>query len=151
MIIVGNEIKRAIMGQNVKSFLGTGWGFPPSFDKGSQTLRMVSDEEDISQSLYIILSTTTGERVMNPKFGCNLHQITFKNLDETTRQEIISIIQEAVLNYEPRVTLNEVEVDMKNALDGLVEVTLHYTIRTINVRTNIVYPFYLIEGTNVEL
>ncbi len=138
------------MSQDVKSFLGTGWSFPPSFDKGTNTLKLSSDEEDIAESLYIILSTTPGERVMNPNFGCNLHQITFKGLDGATKQEIIALVEEAVLNYEPRVTLESVEVDMQNALDGLVSVTLHYVIRSINVRTNIVYPFYLVEGTNVE-
>lgn len=138
------------MSKEVKSFLGTGWSFPPSFDKGVQALKMVSDEQDIAQSLFIILSTTPGERVMNPKFGCNLQAIVFKSLDETTKQEIITMVEDAVLNYEPRVTLEEVEVDMKNALDGLVNIILHYRIRTINVRTNIVYPFYLVEGTNVE-
>ena len=137
------------MSQEIKSFLGTGWSFPPTFDKGVHTLKMVSDEEDIAQSLFIILSTTPGERVMNPAFGCNLNQVTFKAMDETTRQEIILLIEEAVLNYEPRVTLESVEVKMENPNDGLVLVTLHYRVRTINVRTNIVYPFYLIEGTNV--
>jgi phage baseplate assembly protein W len=137
------------MSQEVKSFLGTGWSFPPTFDKGIHALKMVSDEEDIAQSLFIILSTTPGERVMNPEFGCNLSQIVFKALDETTRQEIISLVREAVLNYEPRISLEQVEVIYENPLEGLVHVVLHYRIRTINVRTNIVYPFYLIEGTNV--
>ena len=113
-------------------------------------MKMVSDEEDVAQSLYIILSTTPGERVMNPDFGCNLHSISFKSLDETTRQEIISMVEEAVLNYEPRITLESVDVDMANAIDGVVNITLNYRIRTINVRTNIVYPFYLVEGTNVQ-
>ena len=138
------------MGQEIKSFLGTGWSFPPTFDKRVQALMMVSDEQDITQSLYIILSTTPGERVMSPEFGCNLNQITFKTLNERTRQEITSLIEEAVLNYEPRITLEDVVVDMKDPLEGLVEVTLHYRIRTINIRTNIVYPFYLIEGTNIQ-
>lgn len=138
------------MSKEAKSFLGTGWSFPPAFDKGFQALKMVSDEEDVAQSLYIILSTTPGERVMNPDFGCNLHSISFKSLDETTRQEIISMVEEAVLNYEPRITLESVDVDMANAIDGVVNITLNYRIRTINVRTNIVYPFYLVEGTNVQ-
>lgn len=137
------------MSKEVKSFLGTGWSFPPKFDKGVQALQMVSDEEDVAQSLFIILSTTPGERVMSPRFGCNLRAIVFKSLDETTKQEIISMVELAVLNYEPRVTLEDVEVNMEEALDGLVHITLHYRIRTINIRTNIVYPFYLVEGTNV--
>ena len=138
------------MSNEVKSFLGTGWSFPPAFEKGSQALKMVSDEEDIAQSLFIILSTTPGERVMNPDFGCNLRSINFKGLDETTRQQIISLVEEAVLNYEPRVTLDAVDVDMADQINGIVNVTLHYVIRTINVRTNIVYPFYLVEGTNIQ-
>lgn len=134
----------------MKSFLGTGWSFPPTFDRETAELQMVSDEEDIRQSLWIILSTLPGERVMNPKFGCNLHSVTFGSIDETTKQEIILLVEDAVLNYEPRITLDAVEVDMSQAVDGLVHIQLHYIIRAINVRTNMVYPYYLIEGTNLD-
>lgn len=138
------------MNNEIKSFLGTGWSFPPAFDRGFQALKMVSDEEDIAQSLYIILSTTPGERVMNPEFGCNLRAISFRAMDETTRQDIVSLVENAVLNYEPRVTLELVDVDMSAVLEGVINITLYYRIRTINVRTNIVYPFYLVEGTNIQ-
>lgn len=134
----------------MKSFLGTGWSFPPTFDRETAELQMVSDEEDIRQSLWIILSTLPGERVMNPKFGCNLHQVTFKSIDETTKQEIILLVEDAILNYEPRITLDEVAVDMSQAVEGLVNIQLQYIIRAINVRTNMVYPYYLIEGTNLD-
>lgn len=134
---------------NDKSFLGTGWSFPPTFNSGQHTINMVSDEKDIAQSLFIILSTIPGERIMKPAFGCDLHSVTFQEMNNTTRQVIIDLITEAVLYYEPRVSLDMVDVEMDNAVEGLVNVTLNYTIRTINVRTNIVYPFYLVEGTNI--
>ena len=129
--------------------MGTGWNFPPLFDETYQTMVMVSDEEDIAQSLYIILSTMPGERVMRPDFGCNLQGLIFETLDKRTQRIIVDRISMAILNFEPRVTLDEVKVKMDKSIEGLVEVNLHYTIMKTNVRTNIVYPFYINEGTNL--
>ncbi|MEL7004372.1 MAG: GPW/gp25 family protein [Bacteroidota bacterium] len=131
-------------------FLGRGWGFPPEFDMRRSSSRMVAEEEDIKQSLFIILSTAPGERIMNPKFGCDLMITVFDSIDSLTINRIKDLVTYAVLNYEPRVTLHEVTVNVVNPLDGHVEVGLDYTIRKINVRTNIVFPFYLNEGTNVK-
>ncbi len=61
------------MEQRRKSFLGTGWAFPVTFDKKPEcAVRMVSEVEDIEQSLTLLLSTRPGERVMRPDYGCNL-------------------------------------------------------------------------------
>jgi len=56
----------------IKSFLGTGWSFPPEFDPVSGSVVLVSNEKDIGESLDILLSTSLGERVMQPRYGCNL-------------------------------------------------------------------------------
>ncbi|ELR71198.1 GPW/gp25 family protein [Fulvivirga imtechensis AK7] len=131
------------------SFLGRGWAFPPAFDTKSKRSMMVEEEEDIRQSLFIIISTIPGERIMNPKFGCDLTSSVFDNVDSLAVNRMKDLIRTAVLNYEPRITLHDVVVDTRDSFDGIVRITLDYTIRKINVRTNIVYPFYLKEGTNV--
>ncbi len=130
-----------------RSFLGTGWSFPPEFDRPSGTVKMVSEEDDIRESLWILLSTSAGERVMQPAYGCGLRSLIFENMSESTITEIKDVIERAVLFFEPRITLDSVEVDTAGIYDGLIKIKLDYTIRTTNSRSNMVYPFYFQEGT----
>ena len=134
-----------------KSFLGTGWGFPPTFNNKDGSVQMVSEEEDIKQSLKIILLTSYGERIMYPYFGSNLSEAVFDTMDSVTINTIKDNIQQAILEFEPRVSLNNVEVVIDDAYNGKLLITLDYTIRLINVRTNMVFPFYFMEGSNVSL
>ncbi|HEY6896882.1 MAG TPA: GPW/gp25 family protein [Rhodocyclaceae bacterium] len=134
-----------------KSFLGRGWAFPPRFDIPSGRTRMVAAEDDIEESLRILLSTSPGERVMRPQYGCNLRIHVFKGITETTMAAIRESIEKAVLHFEPRVTLEKIEIDAEDAYDGLLRINLIYTVRTTNTRSNLVYPFYFLEGTNAQL
>ena len=135
---------------NGKTFLGIGWSFPPSFDNRSGINKMVSDAEDIAQSLRLILLTAYGERIMRPEFGSNLFNTIFGSINSLTINKISRYINQSVLEFEPRVTLNNVEIDQDVVNDGKLNIKLDYTIRTINVRTNIVFPFYFKEGTNIS-
>ncbi len=136
---------------NNPAWLGRGWAFPPEFDRRNREVNMVTAEEDIAQSLEILLSTSPGERVMNPSYGCGLRAMVFENLSETTLTQIEDVIERAVLFFEPRIILDSVEVDVAEAYRGLMRLHLNYTIRSTNNRSNIVYPFYFQEGTNVSL
>ena len=127
---------------NNKSFLGTGWSFPPSFDYKNHRVGMSSNEVDIEESLFILLSTTPGERVMRPEFGCDLQSVVFRNINSETKAMVRDMIRGAILYFEPRITLDDVELIDTHAKEGFLNIILHYTIRTINVRSNIVYPFY---------
>lgn len=129
-------------------FLGQGWSFPPTFVRGSNTLELVKAEEDIKQSLHIILSTTLGERVMRSDFGANLFQQVFEPMDAAFQAYVQSIISDAITNYEPRVNFDSVDVFVENE-QGRIELTVNFTIISTNSRANIVYPYYLNEGTNV--
>lgn len=131
------------------TFLGTGWSFPPTFDKGSRSVRMVGEEEDIAQALKLILSTAYGERAMRPYFGSNVSMINFRSMDSNAINELRNYVEQSVLQFEPRVTLHEVDVDQEEVYDGILRIKLDYTVRKINVRTNIVFPYYFKEGTNV--
>lgn len=126
-------------------FLGTGWGFPPSFHPfgGGLKLRMVSQEEDIRESLHILLSTSPGERVMQPEYGCGLRRMVFGHLDESTVTAIKDVVATAVLRHEARIVLDEVQVDLSEWADGVLHLRLDYRVRSTNTRANMVYPFYL--------
>lgn len=124
------------------SFLGRGWAFPPEFHGGTSPTSMVSEEEDIEQSLCILFSTRVGERLMRPDYGVNLHQLVFHQMDLTARTQLKDAIEQAVLYYEPRITLNDVVFDMSEERNGVLRVCLEYTIRLTNTRGNLVYPYY---------
>lgn len=131
-------------------FLGTGWAFPPSFDWRTKEAVLVSQVEDIEQSLRILLATTPGERVMQPAYGCGIRRMVFENINDSTITEIKDIVSKAVLFFEVRITLHEIDIDASELIDGVVRLKLDYTVRTTNTRTNMVYPLYLREGTNLR-
>lgn len=133
----------------LKSFLGTGWGFPPVFSKEGKEVAMVSDEEDIAQSIYILLNTQPGERLMRPEFGCNLRKFVFERDDSSIISGMNHAIYYALLNFEPRVNFIDATVVKRNELDGILHLQINYTIIVTNTRHNIVFPFYLMEGTNL--
>ena len=131
-----------------RSFLGTGWGFPPTFVRG-QGVVMTSDEEDIRASLEILLSTEVGERVMQPKYGCDLHRLLFEPLDLTLQAYIKDLVKTAILYFEPRIVLDDVTFELTGE-EGRIDIRVDYTVATTNARNNFVYPFYIGEGTQVE-
>ncbi|HMC98745.1 MAG TPA: GPW/gp25 family protein [Ferruginibacter sp.] len=138
------------MNQKIKSFLGTGWSFPPTFNKFSMTVNLSSDVDDIEESIRIILGTFPGERIMQPKFGCYLKRLSFEIIDESLLIRINEEIRKALLNFEPRVTFNEAEIDGVDDMNGLILVRINYTVIITNTRYNIVYPFYINEGTLIR-
>ncbi|NER21528.1 MAG: GPW/gp25 family protein [Symploca sp. SIO1C2] len=127
------------------SFLGTGWSFPPSFNRDTASVAMVSDETDVLQSLGIILSTRPGERVMQPNFGCELSQFLFEEISQGLITKIKGLISDSLLDYEPRIDVDEVEVDDTEE-EGLLQIQVTYRVRTTNSRFNLVYPFYINEA-----
>ena len=124
-----------------KSFLGTGWSFPPNFDKGIKSVELVSDAVDINQSLEILLSTRLGERVMLPKYGCNLEELVFETMDATFETYITELVRSAILYHEPRIDLESVDYE-NNPNEGVLLIIINYKIRITNSRSNFVFPFY---------
>ena len=116
--------------KKVGSFLGTGWKFPPTFDKENGNVEMVSDEQDIKESLHLLLSTRIGERVMLPEYGCNMNFLAFNTLDLTTVNFVRKLIKEAITKFEPRIDLNRVEINTDDSIDGVLRIEIDFTIRT---------------------
>lgn len=132
-----------------KSFLGTGWSFPPSFNKSLTQVEMLSDEVDIQSSLHILLTTRLGERVMQPTYGCNLDDLVFESLTSTFKSYIRDLVKTAILFHEPRIKLNKVELDDSRDIEGIILISVDYTVRTTNTRFNFVFPYYKNEGTDI--
>lgn len=130
------------------SFLGRGWAWPVTFDKDSKTVEMVADEEDIRESLQILLATIRGERVMRPDYGASLQDKIFEPLRTSTAARLSEDIRRAILFHEPRIKLEDVTYQQETE-EGYILIHLSYTIIATNTRTNLVYPFYFNEGTDL--
>jgi hypothetical protein len=127
------------------AFLGKGWAFPPAFNKSTGTVEIVSDEEDIRQSLHILLSTSLGERVMQPDYGCNLQDYVFESLNSSTIGYIKERVANSILYYEPRIVVEQIEVTGEGSVDNLEGrflIKITYSIPGTNSRFNYVYDFY---------
>lgn len=131
----------------VKSFLGTGWSFPPTFSRRTASVVMVSDDLDIHESLWVLFSTNIGERIMLPQYGTVLWQKVFAVLSTTLMNQIKTIVTQEITNWEPRVTVLSVDVVRDDAQQGVILIKVGYLIRKTNVRSNLVYPFYQGEAT----
>jgi phage baseplate assembly protein W len=134
----------------MNSFLGTGWSFPPSFDKFNGSVEMTSDEIDIQRSLQILLSTRKGERVMEPDYGCNLDEMLFEPMNITFKTYMGELITTAILFYEARINLQNVYINDSNEINGVILIVITYNVRTTNSRFNYVYPYYKTEGTELQ-
>ncbi len=107
--------------------------------------------EDIHQSLMILIATAQGERVMNEEYGCDLHSVQFEEINQGLVNSLTSLITDAILFHEPRVTLDQVDVSEDPDVDGLLKISVGYTVRSSNSRFNMVFPFYLNEATSGSL
>ncbi|HTE28505.1 GPW/gp25 family protein [Flavitalea sp.] len=137
------------MNQTFNSFLGTGWAFPPTFDPETGQVEMVSDVKDINESLNILLSTSLGERVMQPKYGCDMQEYIFEPLNSSLIGFIRDRIENALLVYEPRIDAERIEVTQADSFDlieGKFFISIEYTIPGTNSRFNYVYDYYLNEA-----
>ena len=130
-----------------KTYLGTGWGFPVRFNQ--RGVHLVSDEEDIWESLRILFSTIPGERVFRYNNGCPIDKWVFSKIDLSERTMIIDIIEQAIREGEPRITTDSVEVEIRDAMEGILWIKVEFTIRQTNSRSSMVYPFYFLEGTQL--
>ncbi|MEQ3656386.1 MAG: GPW/gp25 family protein [Dokdonia sp.] len=146
------------MKDNDDLFLGKGWEFPPVFNAYSKTVGMVANEEDIEQSIRIIIGTIPGERLMFPQFGCGIRKFVFESNDPTQMTILKDTVYQALLYNEPRIKVRDIAVHESvptgnqkeyGRLNGKIYLHISYTVIITNTRNNMVYPFYLEEGTNL--
>lgn len=132
-----------------QDFLGIGWSFPPEFKEITKAVVMLTDEADIKSSLEILLSTKIGERIMQPKYGCNMDELLFNPLNQTLKTFVSELIKTAILYHEPRIDVEKIDITKGDDLTGEIIVLLDFRVRATNSRINMVYPFYKQEGTNL--
>lgn len=131
-------------------FLGRGWSFPPTFNADLQGVEMTEKNDDIQRSLQILLTTAIGERIMQPKYGCNMDDMIFEGMDTTTKTMMKDKIRTAILFFEPRIDVVSIVMNTMNELEGEILIEIEYVIRATNSRFNFVFPYYVNEGTELN-
>jgi phage baseplate assembly protein W len=128
-----------------RDFLGVGWKFPLQVTANGKLAR-ARYEQRIEESIYLILSTAKGERVMLPDFGCGIHELVFAPNNTLTRSVVVQNVRQALVGFEPRIDVLEVSADAAEGEPNLLLIRINYRIRANNALGNLVYPFYIREG-----
>jgi phage baseplate assembly protein W len=128
-----------------KSFLGVGWSFPVA-ESGGQT-EMAQYEEDVRQAIRIVLLTNPGERMMRPTFGAGLKDFVFEPINPTTMASLQQRVEDSLIDWEPRIDVIAVAVTADSSKLSTLLIDISYRVRATNNVGNLVYPFYLGEGT----
>jgi hypothetical protein len=132
----------------IADLLGKGWRYPVQLDDQKE-IALAAGEEDIQQAIWIILSTALGERVMRPDFGCGIHDLVFAPNNTGTAGMARFYVEDALRRWEPRIDLEEVEVQADPTEPELLLISVSYQVRTTDSRYNLVYPFYLTRGASL--
>src|SRR5437588_12925500 len=96
--------------QVTRAFLGVGWKFPLQVTPGGKIARSPY-EQRVEESVYLILSTARGERVMLPDFGCGIHELVFAPNNRITLSVVVQNVRQALVAYEPRIDVLDVSAD----------------------------------------
>jgi uncharacterized protein len=124
------------------NFLGVGWTSSVELDENGQ-IKMARHEDSVRQSIWMILGTARGERLMRPDFGCGIHDLVFANNTASISGQLISEVEQALIEWEPRIDVLHIDVTPDTNQPNCLFIQINYHVRTTNNRFNLVYPFYL--------
>lgn len=129
-----------------RTFLGLGWAFPVCPENGRT--KTAAYDEDVRQAIRIIIGTNPGERAMRPDFGAGLSAFVFEPVSTTTLEALRRRVEESLVDWEPRIDVELVRVTAAPGEENKVLIEVSYRVRATNSRSNLVYPFYLQEGSS---
>jgi phage baseplate assembly protein W len=128
-----------------QEFLGTGLAFPFAFaPRGRPAL--ARGEQRVEESIYLILGTRPGERLMLQRFGCAIHDLVFAPNTPSTRTLAVDAVRKALVTWEPRIDVLSVKADYDPGAPNLLPIRIDYRVRANNALGNLVYPFYITES-----
>jgi len=137
--------------ENAKSFLGMGWSFPPSFNRETGEVEVTKLYDDIQKSLEVLFTTRPGERVMQPKYGCDMEPLLFETMSTGAKTLIKERVRTSILFFEPRIEAKKIQIDDSRQNEGVLLITLEYTVSATNSRFNFVFPYYSDEATEMNI
>lgn len=138
-----------IVQERSKAFLGIGWAFPVNFSEGDLQVDVSTYEDNVNESIKVLLQTPFASRLMQPEYGSGLQQFFFMEMSESLLGDISNVVKSALIDYEPRITVESVDAQIADQFEGLINITITYMFNQTNTRHNYVYPFHINEGTNV--
>lgn len=133
------------MATNQRTYLGVGWKFPLQVTPAGR-MALAQYEQRIEESIYLILSTAKGERVMLPDFGCGIHELVFAPNNARTQSAVVYNVRQALVTYEPRIDVLDINAESAPEEPNLLLIRIDYRVRANNARGNLVYPFYIQEA-----
>jgi phage baseplate assembly protein W len=124
--------------------IGVGWKFPIRVNaKGG--ISYSGGPDRIQDAIWIILSTSLGERQMRETFGAGVNDYVFQSNSDLVRAQLAAAVSSALAQWEPRIT--QVNVSVQQGTEpSQVLIVIDYQIRSTNELFNLVYPLYLQEG-----
>jgi uncharacterized protein len=126
-----------------EEFVGAGWAFPLRVDS-SGGIALVRREQELEESIRLVLGTAPGERPMRPEFGCAIHDYVFAPADATTAGRVAYEVRAALERWEPRIEVMDVEVTIGAGNASVLYIDITYAVRGTNDPRNLVFPFYVI-------
>jgi len=131
---------------NSRAFLGTGLKFPLQVTPRGK-LALSRNESRIEESITFILGTRLGERLMQPDFGCGIHDLLFAPNNPATHALAVAAVRRALVAHEPRIDVFSIVPETSPAEPSLLLIRIDYRIRANNAMSNIVYPFFITEAS----
>lgn len=126
-----------------QEFIGAGWAFPLRTD-ATGSIALVAREQEIEESIHLILGTAYGERPMRPEFGCGIHEYVFAPANASTAGLVADEVRQSLERWEPRIDVVDVVVSPAPEDASTLYIDIRYTIRGTNDPRNLVFPFYVI-------
>jgi phage baseplate assembly protein W len=124
-------------------FIGKGWTYPIRTD-ATGSIALASQDQELEESIRLILGTAPGERPMRPEFGCGIHDYVFAPADATTAGRVAYEVRRSLQRWEPRIEVTDVETVPSYDQPGTLIIEITYVERETNDRRNLVFPFYVI-------
>lgn len=129
-------------------FIGKGWSFPPVFNKTIKGVELREGNDDIIESIKILLTTLPGERIYDQNYGCDLSPLLFEPFTNSLKSSLSDTINNAIVLFEARILVESIKFELSTD-DGIIYIYIAYLIKNYNSRYNMVFPYYLKEGTEL--
>lgn len=132
-----------------EEILGRGWAFPPKFDKNLNEPQMLVGEEDVKNSIEVIIKTKLGERVFREEFGSRIYELLFEPLNENMKTYMVDSLKTSLANNEPRIEVRRIRLEQADLTLGRVDISIDYQLIQTNTTNNLVVPFYTPDNLSI--
>lgn len=106
-------------------------------------VEMVEDRESVRQAVLLLLSTRSGERVMRPDYGCDLHKLVFSSNDDTTAGLAMHYVRQAIDRWEPRIVIERLDAGRDEAYPERLNIFLKYRLSSSMKRDSLTFSVNL--------